>query len=46
MFQILLEEESDVNGIVDSMKLGFSFIELVLTGTKQLLYEGEGTGKW
>ena len=46
MFQTLIEEESDVNGIVYLEKLGFSFIELVLTGTKQLLFEGEGTGKW
>ena len=45
MFQTLLEEESDVNGIVDPANLGFSFIDLVLTGTKQLLSKGEGTGK-
>ena len=46
MFQTLLEEESDVNGIVDAAKPGFSFIELGLTGTEELLSEGEGIGKW
>ena len=46
MFHTFLGEESDVNGIVDPMKLGFSFIEIVLTGTEKLLSEGEGTGKW
>ena len=46
MFQTLLEEESDVNGIVDPAKPGFSFIELVLTGTEELLSKGEGTCKW
>ena len=46
MFQTFLEDESDVNWIVDPAKLGFSFIEIVLTGTKQLLFKGEGTGKW
>ena len=45
MFQTLLKEESDVTGIVDPMKPGFSFIELGLTGTKELLCEGEGTGE-
>ena len=45
MFQTLLEEESDVNGIVNPTKLWFQFIELVLTGTEQLLSEGEGKGK-
>ena len=46
MFQTLLEAESDVKGIVDLVKPGFPFIELVLTETKELLSEGEGTGKW
>ena len=46
MFQTLLEEESDVNGIIDPAKQGFSFIELVLTRTEELLSGGEGTGKW
>ena len=46
MLQNLLEGESDVNGIFNPTKLGFSFIDLVLTGTEQLLFEGEGTGKW
>ena len=46
MFQIMVEEESDVNGIVNLAKPGFSFIELVLTGIVELLSEGEGTGKW
>ena len=46
MFQNFPEEESDVNGMVDPAKLGFSFIELVLTGIEELLSEGEGTGKW
>ena len=46
MFQTLLEEENDVNGIVDAGKAGFSFIELMLTEIEELLSEGEGTGKW
>ena len=46
MLQTLLEEESDVNGIVDPSKLGFSFIKLVLTATEELLSEGEGIDKW
>ena len=46
MFQILLEEESDVNGIVDADKTGFSFIELGFIATEELLYEGESTSKW
>ena len=46
MFQTLLEEESDVNGIVDATKPRFSFIELGLNGTEELLSEGEGTCKW
>ena len=46
MFQTFLEEESDVNGIVDAAKAGFSFIELGFTAKKELLCEGEATGKW
>ena len=46
MFQTLLEEESDVNGIVDPTKLGFSFIEQAFIGTEELLSQGEGIGKW
>ena len=46
MFQTLLEEESDVNGIVNAAKPGFLFIERGLTGIEKLLYEGEGIGKW
>ena len=46
MFQTLLEEESDVNGIVNVGKARFSFIELGFTATKELLYEGEAIGKW
>ena len=46
MFQTLLEEESDVNGIVDACKAGFSFIELGFNATEELLCEGEATGKW
>ena len=46
MFPTLLEEESDVNGIVDATKPGFSFIELGFTGTEELICKAEGTGKW
>ena len=46
MFQTLLEEVSDVNGIVDAAKAGFSSTKLGFTGTEEQLYEGEGTGKW
>ena len=46
MFQTLLEEESHVKGIVDPGKPGFSFIELALIETEELLFEGEGSGKW
>ena len=46
MFQTFLEEESDVDGMVDAGKEGFSFIELGLTGIEELLCEREGTGKW
>ena len=45
MFQTFLEEESDVNGIVDQVKLGLSFIEIMLIGTEKLLSKGEGIGK-
>ena len=46
MFQTLLEEESDVNGIVDAAKAGLSSIELGFTRTEEQLCEGEGIGKW
>ena len=46
MFQTLLEEESDVNGIVDAAKVGFSSTKLRFTGVEEQLCEGEGTGKW
>ena len=46
MLQTLLEEESDVNGIVDATKAGFSSIELGFTGAEEQLCEGEGAGKW
>ena len=46
MFQTLLEEESDVNGIVNVGKEGFSFIELGFTTTKELLCKREAIGKW
>ena len=46
MFQTLVEEESDVNGIVDAGKTEFSFIELGFTATEELLCKGEDTGKW
>ena len=46
MFQTLLEEESDVNGIIDATKVGFSSTKLGFTGTEEQLYEGEGTCKW
>ena len=46
MFQNLLEEESDVNGIVDAAKVGFSSTELGFIGTEEQLCEGEGTSKW
>ena len=45
MFQTLLEEESDVNGIVDAGKAWFSFIELGFTTIEEPVYEGEATGK-
>ena len=46
MFQPLLEEESDVNGIVNAAKAGFSFIDLGFTAIEELLCDGEATGKW
>ena len=46
MLQNLLEEASDVNGIVDAGKARFSFIDLGFTATEELLCEGEATGKW
>ena len=46
MVQTLLEEASDVNGIVDAGKVGFSFIEVGFTATEELLCEGEATTKW
>ena len=46
MVQILLEEESEVNGIVDAGNAGFSFIDVVFTTTDELLCEGEATTKW
>ena len=45
MFQTLVEEVSDVNGIVDAAKARFSSTELGFTGTKEQLFEGEGTCK-
>ena len=45
MFQNLLEEESDVNGIVDVGKAGFSFIDLWFIAIEELLCEGESIGK-
>ena len=46
MFQNLVEEVSDVNGIVDATKAGFLSTELGFTGTEEQLCEREGTGKW
>ena len=46
MFQTLLEEESDVNGIVDAVKAGFSSTEVGFTRAEEQLCEGEDTGKW
>ena len=58
MLQSLLEEASDVNGIVDEGKVGFSFIEVGFTskgvqvwsklfsGTWERLCEGESITKW
>ena len=46
MFQTLLEEDSDANGIVDETKAGFSSTELGFSGAEEQLCEGEGTCKW
>ena len=46
MVRTLLEQESEVNGIINVGKAGFSFIDVVLTATEELLYEGEATTKW
>ena len=58
MLHFFLEEASDVNGIVDEGKVGFSFIEVefmskgvqvwskLFSGTKKLLCEGEVITKW
>ena len=46
MVQTLLEEESELNGIIDAGKAGFSFIDVVFTATEELLCEGEATTKW
>ena len=46
MFQNLLEEESNVNGIVDAAKAGFSSTELGFTRAEEQLCEGEDIGKW
>ena len=45
MVQTFLEEESEVNGIVDVGKAGFSFIDIVFTTKKELLCEGEAIAK-
>ena len=46
MLQILLEEASDMNRIVDACKAWFSFIEVGFTATEELFCEGEATTKW
>ena len=46
MFQTLLEEVSDVNGIVDAAKAGLSSTKLGFTRTEEQLCKGEGAGKW
>ena len=46
MFHTLLEQVSDVNGIVDTAKAWLSSTELGFTGTEEQLCEGEGTCKW
>ena len=46
MFQTLLEEKSDVNGIVDATKAKFSSTDLGFTGVEEQFCKGEGTGKW
>ena len=46
MFHTLLEQVSDVNGIVDAAKARLSSTELGFIGREEQLCEGEGTGKW
>ena len=46
MLQILLEEASDVNGIVNAGKAWFSFIGVAFIATKELICEGEAIAKW
>ena len=46
MLQTLIEEASDVNGIVDAKKAWFSFIEVGFTATEELVCEGDPTTKW
>ena len=46
MFQNLLEDESDVNGIVDAANAGFSSTELGFNGAEEQICEGEDAGKW
>ena len=46
MFQTLLEEVNDVNGIVDATKVGFSSTEVGFTGVEEQLCDGEDIGKW
>ena len=46
MFHTLLEQVSDVNGIVDAAKAGFSSTEIGFTGIEEQLCRGEGIGKW
>ena len=51
MVQTLLEEESEVNGIVDAGKAGFTSEGVqvwskLLSRTEELLCEGEATAKW
>ena len=46
MLQTLLEEESEVNGIVNTRKVGLSFIDVGFTAIEELLCEGEATTKW
>ena len=45
MFQTLLEEFSDVNGVVDAAKARLSSTKLGFTGIEEQLYKGEGTCK-
>ena len=46
MVQNLIEEESEVNGIVDVGNEGFSFIDVVFIAKEELLCEGEAIAKW